>query len=252
MGLVQLEHFTYDVTVDNAANTQLLPAALTVTKYQAKSDKGAFVLGAGELTSSTTTATVTHTAHGFLDGQMVTILGATQEEYNGTFKITVTGTGTFTYKFAGSATSPATTTTTISAALKSPNPLSGDLELTFTAGHVLRWLRANQVINVAGFPTTTKLNQKYRVKSVAYASNTALLYAPFIQDFTQWNTLTTEAATAAISVHAQRVIFQNRGANAITVGSNLKALGVSGYQFDMADWYGIAAAAPTTLSILAI
>jgi hypothetical protein len=68
------------------------------------------LLGVGELTSASTTATVTHTAHGFATGDSITIFGATQTEYNGTFVITVTGLNTFTYPFAGSATTPATGT----------------------------------------------------------------------------------------------------------------------------------------------
>lgn len=69
-------------------------------------------LNAGELTSVGTTATVTHTAHGFSTGQYVTIAGATPAAYNGTYQITVTGANTFTYVFAGSGTSPATGTIT--------------------------------------------------------------------------------------------------------------------------------------------
>lgn len=64
------------------------------------------------LTSSGTTATATKTAHGFLSNQFVTIVGATQAPYNGTYQITVTGANTFTYVFAGSGTSPATGTIT--------------------------------------------------------------------------------------------------------------------------------------------
>ena len=60
------------------------------------------------ITSSGTTATVTHTAHGFATGQEVTISGATQTEYNGTFTITVTGTDTYTYTLPNSTSSPAT------------------------------------------------------------------------------------------------------------------------------------------------
>lgn len=67
-------------------------------------------LGAGELTSASTTATVTHADHGLATGDSITIYGATQTEYNGTYTITVTGTGTFTYTFAGSGTTPATGT----------------------------------------------------------------------------------------------------------------------------------------------
>jgi hypothetical protein len=59
------------------------------------------------LTSSSTTATATKTAHGFTTGQYVTIAGATPAAYNGTYVITVTDADHFTYTFAGG-TSPAT------------------------------------------------------------------------------------------------------------------------------------------------
>lgn len=68
------------------------------------------LLSAGELTSASTTATVTHAAHGLDTGDSITIYGATQPEYNGTYTITVTGVNTFTYTFAGSGTTPATGT----------------------------------------------------------------------------------------------------------------------------------------------
>lgn len=64
------------------------------------------------ITSSGSVATVTTTAnHGAATGQNVTIHGATQDAYNGTWPIVVTGVNTFTYLF-GSATSPATGTIT--------------------------------------------------------------------------------------------------------------------------------------------
>lgn len=68
------------------------------------------LLGAGELTSAATTATVTHANHDLDTGDSITIFGAAQAEYNGTYTITVTGDNTFTYTFAGSATTPATGT----------------------------------------------------------------------------------------------------------------------------------------------
>lgn len=65
------------------------------------------------ITSSSTTATVTTTAnHGLSDGMYVTISGATETEYNGSYQITVTDDDVFTYTFAGSATTPATGTIT--------------------------------------------------------------------------------------------------------------------------------------------
>ena len=62
------------------------------------------------ITSSSTTATVTKTDHGYSTGDEVTITGATETEYNGSYVVTVTGANEFTYTFAGSATSPATGT----------------------------------------------------------------------------------------------------------------------------------------------
>jgi hypothetical protein len=65
------------------------------------------------ITRVTTTATVTTTAaHGFTTGQSVTISGAVQTEYNGTYVITVTGLTTFTYTVAGAPATPATGTIT--------------------------------------------------------------------------------------------------------------------------------------------
>lgn len=79
-------------------------------------------LATGKLTSSSTVATaeIADTS-GLVVGQSVTIAGATQTEYNGTYVITGVPTATtFTYTFAGSGTSPATTTTTITASF-APN-----------------------------------------------------------------------------------------------------------------------------------
>lgn len=63
------------------------------------------------LTSVTTVATATVTAHGYATGQTVTIAGAVQTNYNKTTTITVTGANTFTYTITAT-TSPATGTIT--------------------------------------------------------------------------------------------------------------------------------------------
>lgn len=53
---------------------------------------------AGELTSSGTTATLAHTAHGFAAKDVVLISGASQAAYNGTFAVaTVANANTLTY-----------------------------------------------------------------------------------------------------------------------------------------------------------
>jgi hypothetical protein len=64
------------------------------------------------ITRSGTTATVTHTSHGYSTGQKVWIKGAAQQQYNGVFSITVTGANTYTYTVDDSPTTPATGTIT--------------------------------------------------------------------------------------------------------------------------------------------
>ena len=65
------------------------------------------------ITRAASTATVTTaSAHGFITGQRVTIAGATQAEYNGTFTIAVTAATTFTYTVTGTPVTPATGTIT--------------------------------------------------------------------------------------------------------------------------------------------
>ena len=66
------------------------------------------VLGVGEgIISAAGIATVTYTTHPFVSGDIVSISGVTQTEYNGSFTITKTGANTFTYVILGVPTSPA-------------------------------------------------------------------------------------------------------------------------------------------------
>ena len=60
------------------------------------------------ITSSGTTATVSHSAHGLSTNQWVEIAGCTQTEYNGIWQITKIDDNSYSYTFPGSGTSPAT------------------------------------------------------------------------------------------------------------------------------------------------
>jgi len=62
------------------------------------------------ITRSGSTATATITTHGYTTGWYVTVAGATQSEYNGTYEITVTSANTFTYAVSGTPATPATGT----------------------------------------------------------------------------------------------------------------------------------------------
>jgi hypothetical protein len=64
------------------------------------------------IASSTTTATVTHNLHGLSTGDEVTIAGANESEYNGTFTITVTNANTYTYTIVDGGNTAATGTVT--------------------------------------------------------------------------------------------------------------------------------------------
>jgi hypothetical protein len=62
------------------------------------------------ITRSGSTATATKVAHGFRHKQRITLSGAAQTEYNGTFRISVTGANTFTFTVTGTPATPATGT----------------------------------------------------------------------------------------------------------------------------------------------
>ncbi len=63
------------------------------------------------ITCAGSTATVTQTTHGYTTGDLVTIAGANETEYNGEKQITVTGANTYTYEHT-CGTTPATGTIT--------------------------------------------------------------------------------------------------------------------------------------------
>ena len=60
------------------------------------------------ITRSGSTATVTHTAHGFDTGDKVAIRGTNEREYQGLKTITVTGVNSYTYTVSGTPATPAT------------------------------------------------------------------------------------------------------------------------------------------------
>ena len=64
------------------------------------------------ITSSGTTASVSHTAHGMSAGQLVKIEGANESPYNGVFAITNVTTNAYDYTMGSTTTSPATGTIT--------------------------------------------------------------------------------------------------------------------------------------------
>ena len=87
------------------------------------------------ITRSGATATVSHTAHGLSDGDIVVIRGADQQEYNGPFTITNVSANAYDYTVSGSPVTPATGTITSSGAiLNDLTDVNGDISdsRTFT------------------------------------------------------------------------------------------------------------------------
>lgn len=66
------------------------------------------ILAGVGITRAGTTATATKAAHGFTNGQSVTIAGATQPEYNGTYVIANVTVNTWDYTIVGAPATPAT------------------------------------------------------------------------------------------------------------------------------------------------
>jgi hypothetical protein len=88
------------------------------------------------LTSSSTTATATKAGHGLVVGQYVTIAGANESAYNGTFRVaTVADSSHFTYTMGGAASaSPATGTVTATPLTTWATDPGADIPATVTAG----------------------------------------------------------------------------------------------------------------------
>lgn len=110
------------------------------------------------LTCAGGTVTATVTSHGASSGQSVTISGATPDDYNGTYPITVTGVSTFTYLVDADTLSAATGT--ITASFESVND------------------DAQSVVEVPRAVLTDDAWQQIRIKSLTSGQFTSVYYNP--------------------------------------------------------------------------
>jgi hypothetical protein len=111
---VVVDPVTTEITVKDAVSGGVISGAYVVV-YSADGTNFPYQVTVN-ITGSGTTATVAHTGHGLATGDKVLIYGAEEDEYNGTFSITVTGVDAYTY----------TTTSTVSA-----SPATGTIKATF-------------------------------------------------------------------------------------------------------------------------
>lgn len=104
------------------------------------------------ITRVTTTATVSHTAHGLSNGEKVEIKGAVQPEYNGAKTISNVSTNAYDYTVSGSPTSPATGTITATGiVLEGLTDVNGEISSSRT------WGGAQPVTGVARKATTSPI-----------------------------------------------------------------------------------------------
>ena len=126
------------------------------------------------ITRTSTTATVTHTAHGLEDGKKVLIKGADQQEYNGVKTITVINANSYSYTVSGTPTTPATGTIKATGVVidgvtdssgnitdlrswSSSQPITGRIRKA-TGGTLYRTgVVSGTISNTTGFSTTVQL-----------------------------------------------------------------------------------------------
>ncbi|HKI97109.1 MAG TPA: hypothetical protein VKB51_01420, partial [bacterium] len=117
--------YTYNVDSVNVVTnvTGLFPAGMSGPTYRV----GTTLPAVTSITNSTTTATITFaSAHLMLQGATITVSGANEAPYNGTFRVTGVSGSTATYTMTSDPGGAATTSTSFSAKRK-----SGELQVQF-------------------------------------------------------------------------------------------------------------------------
>ena len=98
---------TFKIVVQNTAGTKIQDARVLALAATGGSYPVEEVV---TITSSGTTASVSHTAHGMVNGDKVVIEGASPNQFNGVYTISNVTTNAYDYTFAGNGGSPATGT----------------------------------------------------------------------------------------------------------------------------------------------
>lgn len=163
--------------------------SFTVVEYPPSPATGSFTasiagspkaLNPGAITRSGTLATVNLTGHGFVTGQSVTISGATQSAYNGTFTITRIDANTFSYPVVEGPVSPAgggtakvgSSTQTIAAYNANPNPgvvrATGSTTVTVTTTGIHGFANSGNVTIAGVTDSTGAAIAEYNIGPTAY------------------------------------------------------------------------------------
>src|SRR6185369_16943680 len=167
---VDANSFTYTLsgTVSSASSGQTVVGKKLVSSIIAPTGIGA-------------TATVTVPAHGYVTGNSITISGANEAAFNGTFSITTTGADTFTYSTASSvsgsgATARATsaghgfsTGDTVTIAGASPSAYNGTFSITVIDGNTFTYNTGSaQTTDATGTITAVKGGTVFSVSAISH------------------------------------------------------------------------------------
>ena len=132
------------------------------------------------ITRSGAVATVTQTAHGFINGQTVTISGATQGDYNIAVNITVVDANTYTYPVANAPATPATGSPVVSYTAATldftTDPSWTSATITARYAVIYNSTRSNKAVAVIDFGSDiTSTNGTFTVQLPVPAAETAVL-----------------------------------------------------------------------------
>lgn len=172
----------------------------------------------GSISRSGNTATVTLTSHGYVNGQSITIAGATQSQYNGTFSITTIDANTFTYTVSEGPASPAgsgiaavgSTTKSIAAYDSNPNPgvvrSTGSTTVTITTTSNHNFLSGNSVTISGIRDSTGTLVPEYNIGPVTLTVTGNRTFTYSIGATTPASPATTSAGITADGATAVKTI----------------------------------------------
>ncbi len=169
---------------------QEYPPASASGSYTVSTPGAPRLLAAGALTRSGGTVTALLPAHGFVTGQSVTISGATEARYNGTFVVTVADANTFRYTVTEGPISPAgggtatvgNTSRSIESFNASPTPgiqrATGSTLVTVTTTSNHGFAAGNTVVIDGVKDAVGALISQYNIKAtiVAVPSNRSFTY----------------------------------------------------------------------------
>ena len=209
--------------LSNRVQPQVVGPALDILKWA----EPLAVRSVTSLTRSGTTATVTTSVnHGWTNGALVTIAGATQSAYNGEFIITVTSPTTFTYTVSGSPATPATGTIT---ATGPPTVAYPNQVITF---HVRARNTGTGTASNVRIDDTIPPNTTYVAGSMAFSVNSASYTAVTDASDADQGTVPTAIAVTGITRAGTTATATTAAAHGLLVGQLIEIAGATAPQYN--------------------